>query len=301
MSSHVPVGLPSLDLHWTMSVHQDGDAFVSAQLQRDGCWEPFESMVIARLLSAAVARDGSGPLFVDCGANIGWYSLLAAQLGAEVLAVEPMPDNAAKLRGNVTVNGLGHRITVEECALGDRRGRAELHLSTTNQGDHRLHAEESWDVSRRRSTVAVDVRTLSELLGLLELSELSELSEHRRPRVLKLDTQGSESAILRGGADCWTPRAGVPGTAVVTEFWPYGLERCGSSAGELVELLMALMEHGHRCFEVVEPSHRLVPMEVDQLVGLPLAAGLSTTVRGFTNLALVPADLVHALDDLVTA
>jgi len=293
MTSHVPVGFAALGLRWTMAVHQAGDAFVSTQLLRDGCWEPFESLVVSRLLCAALVGDGSTPLFVDCGANIGWYSLLAAHLGVDVLAVEPMPENAALLAHNVRVNAVEHRVRVERCALGDRRGVAELHLSATNQGDHRLHAGESWDGSRRRSTVAVEVRTLDDLLA--------ELLEGRRPRVIKLDTQGSESAILHGGLRSWAPMADAPDVAIVTEFWPYGLERCGSSAEQFLEMVVPLVEHGHRCFEVVEPSRRLVALTVDELVSLPRAPGLSSSIRGFTNLAFVPSDLADALAGLLAS
>src|SRR5689334_3802567 len=68
------------------------------------CWEPNETWAIRRLL-------GPGDLFVDIGANIGYFSVLAARsVGAEgrVIAIEPAPPTVAKLRDNLDLNGLSN-------------------------------------------------------------------------------------------------------------------------------------------------------------------------------------------------
>lgn len=80
-------------------VHESADEHVSESIATAGVWEPFESELILRLLGAFGA-DGTVPIFVDCGANIGWYSVLAGVNGAKVVAFEPMPANAALLREN---------------------------------------------------------------------------------------------------------------------------------------------------------------------------------------------------------
>lgn len=270
-----------------MAVHDTGDEHVSRHLAEHGTWEPFETTVVAHLLRAAHSHEA--PLLVDCGANIGWYSLLAAALGADVVAAEPMPTNASLLRENIGRNGFGDRITVFEGALGEHPGRADLYLSATNQGDHRLHAEASWDPKRERPTISVEVRRLDELVG------------SRQPTVLKIDTQGSEVAILRGGRTCWDPSAGAPAVSIVTEFWPYGLERCGSSAAEFLGLLTPLLNNTHHCFEVVEWSRSLVPRTADELIALADSQGMSTTVRGFTNLAFIPHAVARAVEESIGA
>ena len=65
-------------------------------------------------------------------------------------------------------------------ALGARRGTGELDLSRSNQGDHRLVA------SANRKSVEVMIERLDTLLA------------GREPTVIKIDTKGSEFAILRG-------------------------------------------------------------------------------------------------------
>ena len=244
MTYEVEVGIDELDVAWTMAIHPHGDQHISEALRREGVWEPFESLVVARLLGTTPESVGPNsvgpPLFVDCGANIGWYSLLAASSGAYVVAAEPMPANAALLRHNVAAAGFDS-IEVHECALGAGPGSAELHLSATNQGDHRLHTDDPWDVAKRRTTVRVAVRPLSDCL------------HGRRPNLVKLDTQGSEVAILMGALDAWQPRVGAADVSIVSEFWPYGLDRCGSSASAFIDLVLPLVGSTHRCFELIEP------------------------------------------------
>ena len=274
-----------IDSGFSLEVHDAGDAFISTTLTQSGCWEPFETEIVRRLLGAAPSC--SSPLFVDCGANLGWYSVVAGLLGADVVACEPMPANAALLRRNVSLNQLSTRVEIHETALGSTDGSAMLHLSPTNQGDHRLHAGASLDPSKERATVSVSVCTLNEILG------------GRRPAVIKLDTQGSEVAILTGGRSGWEPRLGLPDVALVTEFWPYGLERCGSSASEFLALVKPLIATSHRCYEIVEHSRSMLSRSLDELVMVANSVGLSNDVRGFVNLAFVPTPLIPAIEDLV--
>lgn len=286
---------------FALEVHDHGDEFISTALAASGCWELFETEVVRRVLGSAIVAaaargsEGGRPLFVDGGANLGWYSVVAGLLGADVIACEPMPANAALLRRNVMANELSERVVVHETALGDGAGVAQLHLSGTNQGDHRLHVGAAHDASKERASVPVPVCTLTSLLG------------GRRPAMIKLDTQGSEVAILRGGLAAWQRGAGSDGVTIVTEFWPYGLERCGSSADEFLAMIAPLLSTvvsplggaSHRCFEIVEHSRALVPRTFDELVALANSRGLSNEVRGFVNLLFMPVLSVSAIEDLI--
>lgn len=64
-----------------------------------------------------------GDLFVDVGANVGSYTVLASGVaGAYSVAFEPAPDTAALLRRNVEINGLDHFVTVHEMAASASDG-----------------------------------------------------------------------------------------------------------------------------------------------------------------------------------
>jgi FkbM family methyltransferase len=257
----VPVRIAGHDLQF--AVHEHNDKHVSERIATEGVWEPFETQLIQRLVRP-------GDLVADCGANIGWYSIVTAALGANVVAFEPMPANAALLRHNVTLNGFEDQVEVHQIGLGSQAGHATLELSDFNQGDHRMVAQ----TSGRKATVEVEIRTLDSVLN------------GRKPALLKLDTQGSEVAILEGGRSCWA--AASPPPVIVLEFWPYGLQQCGASVAQLLHILGELVDQSHRCFEVVEWRSALTRLSLDDLSRMAFEGGYSAEMKGFTNLLLVP-------------
>ncbi len=88
------------------------------------------SMVLLRQ-PARPARDArlrrvlrGGGLFVDVGANVGTYTLWAAEQGAEVIAVEPAADTFGLLEENIALNG--YQVTAVQAAAGDHCGSARF-------------------------------------------------------------------------------------------------------------------------------------------------------------------------------
>ncbi len=296
--------VPGIKQAFTLALHDEHDQNVSEQIMATGIWEPLETELVRRALnidaaSATTTKTTTPPTatttpatpttygtFVDCGANIGWYSVVAAMLGANVIAFEPMPTNAALLRENITRNGLAERVVVHEVALGSVSSEAILELSDTNQGDHRLVTNDHKHAEKK--TIRVPVVTLTDALR----------DVRARPTVIKLDTQGSEVAILRGGRNLWD-RVDPP--TLVVEFWPFGLRHCGSTSDELLELLRALINRGCRCFEIVEWRHCLVERSLDELQELTESGPLTVASEGFTNLLVVASENVHRYTDLVQA
>jgi FkbM family methyltransferase len=190
------------------------DVWISDVIRRG---EIFDRHVLAVLQALTGPRDR----IVDIGANIGWFTAIGSRLvGPEgrVFAFEPDPDNLAILRENVTRNRC-ENVQVFGVAAGSASGTAFLHRSVDNQGDHRVAV-----ASDRSDRVAVQVRRIDEVL------------RRERIDVVKIDTQGSESAVLMGMAGLLDANLHV---RLVAEFWPYGLEACGSSARELVGLIEA--------------------------------------------------------------
>ena len=76
-------------------------------------------------------------LFLDVGANIGVYSVLIGSKmgpGSKIIAFEPNPDVAARLRRNLELNGLDAMTQVEGVALGSAESTGMLSISRRNQG-----------------------------------------------------------------------------------------------------------------------------------------------------------------------
>jgi FkbM family methyltransferase len=274
------VAVPGIATPLEFALHDADDKHISDGILTRGEWEPFETAVFTRLVRPV-------DLVVDAGANLGWYSVVGAACGASVVACEPMPANAALLRTNVERNGFASRVEIHECALGAEPGEALLTLSADNQGDHRVAP---LNTETKRSTVAVTVNTLDRVL------------QGRRPALMKVDTQGSEVAILTGGRAAWAPQRGATSIVLLLEFWPYGLARCGASVGQLLDLLGELLDGvlpTHRCFEILEWRPGLREVTFQQLRAFATEGGYTEAARGFTNLAIVPNERVRAIFDLV--
>jgi hypothetical protein len=70
-----------------------------------------------------------GDLFVDVGANIGSYTVLSSKVvGANSLAIEPVPTTYKRLRRNININDISSLVDSRCCAAGKNHGlRLWLH------------------------------------------------------------------------------------------------------------------------------------------------------------------------------
>ncbi|HCM09029.1 MAG TPA: hypothetical protein DIC41_11225, partial [Alphaproteobacteria bacterium] len=80
-------------------------------------------------------RLADGGSFVDIGANVGYYALMAARAGAEkVIAAEPNPELIERFKANVALNGLEQAIDIMPVAIGAEDGTAMLNLKDGDTG-----------------------------------------------------------------------------------------------------------------------------------------------------------------------
>ncbi|MDX2275820.1 MAG: FkbM family methyltransferase [Hyphomonadaceae bacterium] len=216
-------------------VHGPGrDQFISQEILSTGVWESFETEVVKRLL-------GQTKLFIDLGANIGWYTALAQRVmspDSEIHAFEPDRENFRLLKTN-TAKTRGAKLHLRNMAVGDHQGEVELFKSATNLGDHRLSKLASGQSSVRVPMTTLDAYFAGRTLG---------------PLLAKIDTQGSEGKILRGAANILSPAR--PDDAFVIEFWPKGLSDSGERIGEFAR---TLSKFGQRPFILQSQERRLIP------------------------------------------
>lgn len=141
-----------------------------------------------RALIAAMRRLlRPGGVFVDAGANIGATAVLARRLvGAEgrVIAVEMMPDTAARLRATLALNGYGDVELVEAALAAVAGRRVTAAVQPGHAGRATLALAGLLDAPR---TVAVTTRTLADILAATPCVDL-----------LKLDLEGAELDALAG-------------------------------------------------------------------------------------------------------
>lgn len=136
-----------------------------------------------RVLGSLLAR---GTVFVDIGANAGIYSQVALRHGCRVVAFEPVPVEAERLRRTL---GLG--ADVHEVALSDRAGRAELHIPCIADREVTTRSSLGEDSDLVEST---GVRIIQVELATLDSFAL------RQVGFIKVDVEGHELAVLEGAA-----------------------------------------------------------------------------------------------------
>lgn len=136
-----------------------------------------ESVLIQRLLSA---QD----TFVDVGAHIGYFTLIAAKHAGQVIAFEPGPETFARLQRNLQLNpALASRVTTYPYALSSQTGMSTMHYAPSDPGASSLLPVEFTTTQ----AVSVQVETLDHML-----------TDHH-PRFIKIDVEGAELDVLQGG------------------------------------------------------------------------------------------------------
>lgn len=131
---------------------------------------------------------GPGAVVYDIGANIGFFSLLAARLAGpkgRVYAFEPVGANAAAVRANAALNAL-HNIEVIQLAAGAAGGRQPLleveDLSWSHLASRGMHP-------KTERVVEVEVAALDDLVAAGRIPP---------PTFVKIDVEGSEVDVLSG-------------------------------------------------------------------------------------------------------
>ena len=251
--------MPGLPQPLQLQLHGEQDRVISHRIRQEGIWEPYETELVMALL-------GPGDIFVDVGANIGYFSVIAAALvggqGA-VHAFEPHPENYRLLCENLAANGLAGRAQTYCAGLSDSAGQARLFLSGDNSGDHQIYAS-----SEKRDSQAIT---------LLRGTEVEALAGSGID-LLKVDTQGSETRVLRGLLPLLLEQQRP--CRVLVELTPHSLREAGSSGRELIELLAQL---GQPMWMIEHLEHRLIAATAEELARWSDNWDEVPESRGFVN------------------
>jgi len=170
-------------------------------------------------------RQCTNPTYLDIGANLGIFSLLAVHVpGSHCIAFEPNPVAAQILADSVGLNpelGQQSEVTVHVMALGaGPRRKATLYVLPSNTGLARIGQR---FVGRTDDmAVEVDIDALDNVVGDLPALDL-----------IKIDVEGMELDVLRGGEH--TIRRFMPG--ILVEWWPPHAERYGYHPKQIDALL----------------------------------------------------------------
>ncbi len=131
----------------------------------------------------ALLHACAGGIFVDIGANIGYYSLhLAVKGNSRVVAIEPNPPTLERLQYNIAINGLQEMITVVPKGIGPE-GTHDLY-SGKNLGSSSFHDDPNEETCNITSVETTPLLSLFEKLAIQEIDGI------------KIDIEGMEDQAL---------------------------------------------------------------------------------------------------------
>jgi FkbM family methyltransferase len=190
-------------------------------LTHDGEYEP-------RIVALIKGSVDPGCDAIDIGANVGLFTLLLADLVApsgRVLAIEPAPGALAYLYRNVERNHQSDHVVVFEGAVAERQGNTTINvivgMEEYSSIGNLVHPAVA---GREHRMICVPCETVDHLI------------EHHalRPGFIKIDTEGSEYAVLVG---CSRTIAQHRPT-ILCEAWPHELVvASGGIPGAVISLL----------------------------------------------------------------
>jgi len=185
-----------------------------------GIWEP----VITRYFMSGLS---SGDTFIDVGANIGYYSLLAAKKvgpSGRIHAIEASPTIFASLERNIGLNPFKN-IHCANVAITEKPTEVTVYLEDETNLGHTTIMMSEYDKNRHRIEATVEG---------LPLQEVVPLDEILSARFIKIDVEGAEWPVIQGMKHI-LPRLSKK-TEILLEVNAQAVRQAGGSVEELIEL-----------------------------------------------------------------
>lgn len=202
---------------------------IAHKLIFDHEYEPFATSIVQKYIS-------EGQTFIDIGANIGYYSLLAAKIVGEngrVISFEPDERNFQDLIHNIGLNTFNN-ISPYQKAVSLRTGMSRLYLSKDEPGAHSL--EECRDTSESLLVYTVKLDEVTKDMPVVDF--------------IKIDTEGHEMSVLKGAHETL-----LKTNAMMIECWEEGLIKAGSCTQYLLD---TLREHGFTNIYIIDEFRKML-------------------------------------------
>ena len=221
------------DLAVPLTVRWHGGTTVDVTLGNDnslclyvcGSFEPNEFAFVDRMLKP-------GMVFIDVGANDGYYTLFAARRvgpAGRVIAVEPSSRERAHLQRNLGRNGL-ENVQVVAAALGAQAGFVDLHLAHGVHAGHNTLGDFAHDDVVRASSERVPLETLDAVVAKQGLSRVD---------MVKIDVEGGEAGVVAGARQVLSASRPV----LLMELNERALHAQGQSADSLLGVLRKELDY----------------------------------------------------------
>jgi FkbM family methyltransferase len=173
-----------------------------------------------------------GDVVIDLGANIGYFTLLAAKLvgpTGKVFAFEPEPKNFSYLKKNVELNNYTN-VIIEQKAVSNYNGRTKLFICPYDSGHHTINRPngiEAYRLGRPGNITSIDI----------EVVTLDDYLRNKTDRVdvIKIDVEGAEALVFEGMKETLLKNQNIK---IFLEFFPLLIEKMGSSPEDFAKYLL---------------------------------------------------------------
>jgi FkbM family methyltransferase len=169
-------------------------------------------------------------IFYDVGANYGFYTYLALEFCKEVHSFEPLPDVFENLKINLENI---ENVFLNQVALSDKDGKAKIYLTKSSRLDasgSSTIVEENLNAHYYKFSDSLDIETTT-----LD----NYLKNHNKPTIIKLDVEGAESLVIKGGYEFFKNNSPI----IAMEVW--SSKEGGEISTEAVEKLRELGYKSH--------------------------------------------------------
>lgn len=230
-------------------------------------YEPDVTRIVQKILEP-------GDVFVDVGANVGYFTMLGSALvGPEgkVFAFEPDPKNIARIRHHCENNRVDN-VEIISRPASDSVAEVNFWFNKSSSGGNALWnpGEYFGDPQFNDGYSVMKSTTLADEFSTKGLTNV---------KLVKIDTEGAEHAILRG-TEGWLKNQSIP--YIIAEMNTFGLQKLGTSVDSFIDFMYS---NGYLAFLLYfdgrSPQFVCPGMEVSAAV---ISNFLFTTPEGFAKL-----------------
>lgn len=199
----------------------------------------------------------NGDIVVDLGANIGYFTLLAAKIvgkKGKVYSFEPEPRNYYYLRKNIELNHYDNVLVINK-AVSDKKGKVELYICPYDSGHHTINQYKGIEeykpdfVDKKKDAIEVETIVLDDFFN----------QEIKQPiDVIKMDVEGAEMLALSGMNSLIRESENLK---MFVEFFPLLIREMGNSPEEFIR---KLLEDYHFSIFVIEHDYSMANYALDK-------------------------------------